>query len=81
MIIAKIVDRETGRVVDTCTGPDGEGICPRENESGHVPCAGMLLESAVPEVGWSVTIPVGAGARKCPLRGFAVPAPDRDRWL
>lgn len=72
MVTALIVDLTTGERMGTCCGPDPDGRCPRIDELAVVPCAGHTLRATAPQVGWELTIPVGAHATACPLRGFVV---------
>lgn len=78
MISVRILDGT--EVVDSCTGPGPDGVCPREDENGRVACAGKVLDASVTEARWAVRLPVGEAATKCPLRGFVVEDPDRGRW-
>jgi hypothetical protein len=71
---------EAGNVVDECTGPRADGVCPRDDEQGRVACAGRVLDASVSEARWAVRLPVGDAAKRCPLRGFVVEDPDRGRW-
>jgi hypothetical protein len=78
MVNVKILDGN--RAVGRCSGPRPDGVCPREGADGLVACAGKLLDASAPEVEWSARVPVGEGAKKCPLRGFVLEDPDRSRW-
>jgi hypothetical protein len=78
MVNVQILDGE--EVIDGCFGPGPNGVCPRETADGLVACAGKVLDASAPGAKWSARVPVGATARKCPLRGFVVEDPDRGRW-
>jgi hypothetical protein len=70
MVRADILDPLTEQVLDSCTGADEEGFCPRLDEQGHVACAGHVLDAQAPEVRWALRMSVAENAGKCPLRGF-----------
>ena len=72
MVKADVVEPRTGLVVYTCGGSDAEGGCPRVDESGQLPCAGLVLHAEARAVDWALQIPVPWSAQRCPLRGFAV---------
>jgi len=74
MIRADIVEPITGLVVDTCTGADSEGYCPRQEDNGPLPCSGLLLDAHADEVQWHLRIDVPEQAHKCPVRGFTCPS-------
>ena len=72
MIRADIIDPVTGLVIDSCTGADDEGYCPRQEDDGHLPCAGHLLDAHADKVNWHLAMDVPPRATKCPVRCFSV---------
>jgi hypothetical protein len=74
MVRADILDPVTGIVIDTCSGADDEGYCPRQAADGALPCGGSSLEAEAVAVAWRLRLDVPQQARKCPLRGFSCPS-------
>lgn len=57
---------ETGRVLGTCDGPDGDGHCPQAAADGSVPCAGHVLRTqSTGRAGWELRVPPSVTG--CPL--------------
>jgi len=54
----KILDPDTGAIVDVCHGPTPDGGCPRARRNGVVPCAGYLISppEADPRL-WPLPVP------------------------
>jgi hypothetical protein len=72
MVRAEILDPPTLVVLDSCSGADSDGMCPRPGPDGRPRCAGTLLEAVDESVEWALQMYVGSNATKCPLRGFVV---------
>jgi len=59
-----------GAKIDTCSGPDSAGRCPRALANGTVPCAGAMLSLPQPIRGsreWHIP----AGYRSCLVGSYA----------
>jgi hypothetical protein len=58
---------EDGRVLDTCSGPDQSGRCPKTADDGTLPCAGHILHTqSTGRAGWELR--VHPMAIDCPLQ-------------
>lgn len=68
---AVTVYSKSGRVLDSCAGPDAEGACPRPADDGFVPCSGCVLALPVPIRG-SFEWQIPASYRSCLLGSYAV---------
>lgn len=72
------IELPDGRGTQRCHGPAWEGLCPRAEPDGTIPCAGgriLALHGTWADGAW-LTVPEDSGAH-CPLAGLVtvVPAP------